>query len=605
MHDLPPLLTTLAAAFTAAWVLGLLTQWLKLSPIVGYLLAGVLLGEHTPGFRADATLAPQLAELGVVLLMFGVGMHFHLKDLVAVRWIAVPGALGQSAVATLAGALLFPLFGLPLNASIVLGMAMAVASTVVLMRVLIDGRRLNTVAGHVAVGWLIVEDVLTVILLILLPMMAVGMDVNGAAVVGGVTADAGESHLPAWTLQVGAAMGKLALMVVVVMVGGTKLVPWILVRVARLRSRELFTLTVLVLSIAVATVAAQLFGASVALGAFLAGLVVAQSPVSQQAANDALPLRDAFSVLFFVSVGMLFDPAFLMREPMLVLGGLGIVMVVKPVIAVLIVAALGHPLVTGMTVAVGLAQIGEFSFILGESAFRLGILPDEGRQLLVACALVSITLNPVLFRTLPPLEGWLRKQPWLWGALMYRANRRAERGNARAMDHVGAVDIDQTPLAVIVGYGPVGRQVDRLLREAGRETMIVELSIDSVSALTAEGRAAIYGDAAQIEVLSQAGLARASHLVLTTPHSPDLPTLITAAKRLNPTIRILMRTRYLREEPRVLQLGAAIAVVDEVESAVALAEQVLRETGADEALIRSEAERVRHDLSAHERPSHR
>lgn len=589
MHDLPPLLTTLALGFTAAWILGLLTQWLKLSPIVGYLLAGVLLGEHTPGIHADTALAPQLAELGVVLLMFGVGLHFHVKDLMAVRWVAIPGAVGQSVVATAAGAVIFSALGLTWTAGIVLGLAMAVASTVVLMRVLIDGRRLNTVAGHTAVGWLIVEDVLTVVMLVMLPTLAASQ--SGAA--------------QSWVVDLGLALAKLVLMVVVVMVAGAKFVPWVLVRVARLRSRELFTLTVLVMSIAVATGAAYLFGASVALGAFLAGIVVAQSPVSQQAGSDALPLRDAFSVIFFVSVGMLFDPNFILREPWLVVAGVGVVMVVKPLAAVFIVAALGHPLVTGMTVAVGLAQIGEFSFILGESAFKLGILTEEERHLIVACAMVSITLNPVLFRTLPPLERWLRTKPTLWKLLNYGATRRAERGNAVAIEHLLHVDTDTTPLAIIVGYGPVGQQVDRLLREQGRETVIIELSMDAVTQLTAEGRTAIFGDASHREVLRQAGVQRASHLILTTPHSPDLPALVTAARDLNPNIRTLMRTRYMREQPLVMQLGATAAVTDEVESAVALVELVLADTGATPGTIRTEAERVRHDLTAYSRPSHR
>src|SRR5688500_900917 len=375
MHDLP-LITTIAAAFTAAWVLGILTQKLRLSPIVGYLLAGIVIGPHTPGYVGDAKIASQLAEVGVILLMFGVGLHFHLKDLLAVRTVAVPGALGQSLVATLLGLAVAASFGWPVRSGLVLGMAMAVASTVVLMRVLMDNRMLDTTHGHVAVGWLIVEDVLTVIVLVLIPALGTS---QGAAAGGG---HAAESPASLWvTLPI--ALLKLAALVAILLVAGSKVIPWVMVRVARLRSRELFTLTVLVMAIAVAAASQYVFGASMALGAFLAGMVVGQSPVSQQAAADALPLRDAFAVLFFASVGMLFDPAFLLREPGLVMAALGIVMIGKPLAALVIVALIGYPARTGLTVALGLAQIGEFSFILSELGRQHGLVNEAGHNVLV------------------------------------------------------------------------------------------------------------------------------------------------------------------------------------------------------------------------------
>ena len=298
MHDLP-LITTIASAFTAAWLLGLLTQRLGLSPIVGYLLAGVLIGPYTPGFVGDVQIAQQLAEVGVILLMFGVGLHFHLKDLLAVKAVAIPGACGQSLVATLLGIAVFSWFGLSAQAGAVIGIAMSVASTVVLMRVLIDADVLSSASGHVAVGWLLVEDILTVIVLVLIPVVAGG--------------GSGSSGMGLWA-ALGLAFVKLGVLVAIVMVGGARVIPWVLVQVARLRSRELFTLTILVFSIAIAAASYAFFGASMALGAFLAGMVVAQSPVSHQAAADALPMRDAFAVLFFVSVGMLFDPAFLLHD---------------------------------------------------------------------------------------------------------------------------------------------------------------------------------------------------------------------------------------------------------------------------------------------------
>ncbi|RIK76445.1 MAG: sodium:proton exchanger, partial [Planctomycetota bacterium] len=313
MHDLP-LITTIAVGFVAAWVLGLLTQRLGFSPIVGYLLAGVAVGPRTPGFIADVHLAHQLAEVGVILLMFGVGLHFHVKDLLAVKSVAIPGAVGQSLVATVLGMAAFTAFGLSPTTSAVLGMAMAVASTVVLMRVLMDADKLESPEGHVAVGWLLVEDVFTVVVLVLIPVL------NGGS--GDESASSAATGL--WS-ALGVALAKLAVLVAIVALVGARVVPWVLVQVARLRSRELFTLTVLVFSISMAAAAYAFFGASMALGAFLAGMVVAQSPVSHQAAADALPMRDAFSVIFFVSVGMLFDPAFVLREPLMFLAALGII----------------------------------------------------------------------------------------------------------------------------------------------------------------------------------------------------------------------------------------------------------------------------------------
>jgi CPA2 family monovalent cation:H+ antiporter-2 len=395
MHELP-LLTTLAAAFAAAWVLGLITQWMKLSPIVGYLLAGVAIGPYTPGFVGDVGVANQLAEVGVILLMFGVGLHFHLKDLLAVKWLAVPGAVFQSAVATVVAGAVFAYLGWPIKAGLVLGLAMAVASTVVLLRVLMDHKVLESPEGHAAVGWLIVEDLFTIVVLVLLPALTAEEGGSG----GGVAAIA-------W------ALAKLAALIAIALLAGSRVVPWVLMRVSKLDSPELFTLTVLVLSIAVAVASAKVFGVSVALGAFLAGMVVGQSPLSHRAASDALPMRDAFAVLFFVSVGMLCDPRFVLHRPGLIGAALVVVMIAKPLAALLIVAVLGRPIRTGLTVAVGLAQIGEFSFILEEAAKERGLIPDEGHHVLVTAAIVSIALNPLLFKLVAPTERWLRARSGL------------------------------------------------------------------------------------------------------------------------------------------------------------------------------------------------
>lgn len=570
MHDIS-LLTTVAAAFTAAWVLGIFTQRLGLSPIVGYLVAGVVIGPHTPGFAGDTHVAQQLAEVGVILLMFGVGLHFHLKDLLAVRAVAIPGAIGQSVVATLVAALLFAALGTSFATGAVIGMALAVASTVVLMRVLLDAHALQTPAGHVAVGWLLVEDVLTVVVLVLIPIL------------GARTPDETGDRLGAGA-ALGLALLKLAALVAVVFLAGSRLIPWVLVQVARLRSRELFTLTVLVVAIAIAVGAYVFFGASMALGAFLAGMVVAQSPVSHQAAADALPLRDAFAVLFFVSVGMLFDPSFVLHQPLMVVAVLAVVLVVKPLAALAIVALLGQSVHTGLTVAIGLAQVGEFSFILSELARQHGLMPDAGHHALVAGAILSITLNPVAFRTLAPLEGFLRRRPRLWALLNGRAERRARAANP-AGQRAARDPATAAEHAIIVGYGPVGRAVDRLLREAGLSTVVIDLNMDTISEIQRAGQRAIFGDASHESILELAGARRAAYFVLTVPQAASRVAIVLKARELNPETRVLVRARYLRERDDLEHAGAAGVVIEEAEAAVALARLVLADTGAHREVV--------------------
>ena len=578
-HDMP-LVTTLAAAFAAAWVLGVIAQRLKLSPIVGYLLAGVVIGPHSPGFTADLQLASQLAEIGVVLLMFGVGLHFHVSDLREVGGIAIPGALVQSSVATLLGLGIGLAFGWSVVSGVVLGMALSVASTVVLLRGLEAHNLVSTPAGHAAIGWLIVEDILTVLVLVVIPVL--GQTGAGA----GPGADAGLFR------ELALAFGKLVALVGLVFVVGSRLLPRALVYVARLRSRELFTLTILALAIAIASGASLLFGASMALGAFLAGMVVGQSPVSQQAAADALPMRDAFAVLFFVSVGMLFEPAFLLREPLLLLAALAVVLVGKPVAALVVVALLGYSTRTAIVVALGLAQVGEFSFILGDLARQNGLLSDTGFSLLVACALVSISLNPILFASLDGLEGWLRRRPTLWRLLNAAGSRRYAAANAETAAAVARVNL---PLAVVVGYGPVGRAVDEALRQAGTRTVVIDLNMDTVAQLNSRGRQAIFGDASHAGILAQAGLARATHLVVTLPHSVNRTPMIAAARQLNPACRILVRARYLRERAELELVGTNAVCYEEVEAAVALTSLVLKDLGTDPAGIEQHAERVRQE----------
>lgn len=576
-----PLLTMIAAGFAAAWVLGLITQRFGLSPIVGYLLAGVVIGPYTPGFVGDKALAHDLSEIGVALMMFGVGMHFHLKDLIAVKGIAIPGAIGQSLTATLLAMLAFHFFGWSWQAGMVLGMAMAVASTVVLLRVLMDKDMLTTSHGHAAVGWLIVEDIFTVLALVLVPMMAVQGAVEAIEGAAEVAAEAGEEGTSG-LVKIMWAIVKIIALVAIVFVAGSKFVPWVLAQVAKLRSRELFTLTVLVLSITIAVGGWVLFDASIALGAFLAGMVVAQSPTSHQAAADALPLRDAFAVLFFVAVGMLFNPSFLIEEPWMVLCALGIVLVAKPLAALVIVALLGYPGRTALTVAIGLAQIGEFSFILGTVALQHNVIPEEGQHILVAAAMISITLNPLLFGSLNRIERWLQRRPMLWNLLNARSERRVKDINAQAEPMIASSD---KPSAVIVGYGPVGRVVDALLRDAGFQTIIVEMNMDTVESLAKQGRPAIYGDATQPDILDHSGVRKASYLVVTLPHSSSRADLIHAARELNPTMKIIIRARYLAEGDALRLAGADRMVFEEGETGISMARQVMELRGMDAAAI--------------------
>ncbi len=557
MHDLN-LVTTIAFGLCAAWFFGLAAARIGLSPIVGYLLAGIAIGPHTPGYVGDTKLAGELAEIGVILLMFGVGLHFHLKDLLAVRSIAIPGALGQSLLATLCSMGLAMAAGWTWQNGLVLGIATSVASTVVLLRVLMDRGMVETPHGHVAVGWLIVEDLITVMVLVLLPTLAAEGSGAGAIL-----------------LAAGVALLKLAVLGGLFALAGAKLVPALMVRVAAFRSRELFTLTVLVFSISVATVSYLVFGASMALGAFLAGMVVGQTKVSEQAAADALPLRDAFAVLFFVSVGMLFDFRTIWHSPWLTLGVFFVILLVKPAVALVIALARGYSLQTGLVVAGGLAQIGEFSFILAETAKSLGLLPQTGHDVLVAAAMGSISLNPWIFNRIQDLEPRLRRNPMIAGWLARAEERRGARFNTQVVKE--AAKVRWSAQAIVVGYGPVGQQLTALLQEAGLRTVVIETNIETVLELHEQGIRALYGDATQAEILTAAGIAKASWLVLTLPATSPVLSAANTARRLNPEVRIFTRARYLQEEDLFINAGAAEVRFEEAEVAKALGEALLKE----------------------------
>jgi monovalent cation:H+ antiporter-2, CPA2 family len=502
------LIATIAVGFGLAFVLGLLATRFRLPPILGYLLAGVAVGPFTPGFVADAGLASQLAEIGVILLMFGVGLHFSIADLLAVRRIAIPGAVVQIAVATGLGAVVSHLWGWSWGTGLVFGLALSVASTVVLLKALEGLGILQSSDGRIAVGWLIVEDLVTVVALVLLPALApaLGGGAPGAADPSHAAAGAQGSLLATLGVTLAKVVGFVALMLVV----GRRAVPWLLGRVVRTESRELFTLAVLSVALGIAVGAAALFGVSFALGAFFAGVIVSESDFSHEAATNALPLQDAFAVLFFVSVGMLFDPMILLREPLRVLAVVFIVMVGKALASLAIVLAFRYPLRTALVISASLAQIGEFSFILAGLGVALGLLPREAQGLIVAGALLSITLNPFVFRTVAPIERWVRARRGLADALERPAGAitelPAQVDEARLHDH-----------AVLIGYGRVGAPVAEELGQHGVPYVIVEQSRERAERLRARGLPVIYGDATRPDVLAGAHLERARLVVVAAP----------------------------------------------------------------------------------------
>lgn len=564
MHHLQ-IIEFLAIGLSLALVFGFVTDRLKLSPIVGYLVAGFFVGPNSPGFVADPNLAMQLAEVGVILLMFGVGLHFDLSDLLAVKGIAVPGAIAQILIATILGTVAALSFGLPLGTGIVLGLALAVASTVVLMRGLSDNQMLDTVQGHVAVGWLIVEDIFTVLVLVLLPVIPRALS-------------SGEEQ-PAVNILMatGIAVAKLAALSIFVLPIGGKIIPWLLSHVARTRSKELFTLTVLVIAFLIAAGSAIIFNASVALGAFLAGMVVGRTRLSHQAAADILPMRDAFAVLFFLSIGMLLDPSFVLMNPLLVLAFLVIILIAKSLVACTVVIFLGYSVRTALTVAIGLAQIGEFSFLLIQQAQSLKIMPQEGFSLIVTCALISISFNPLLFKVIDPAENWLRSSKTLWNLLNYRSEMKARTASAR----VDLTEQHRRPLAIIVGYGPVGQRVSTILREFGLQHVIIDLNVDTVSNVISEGYPAIYGDGSHREILTAAGIEEAKYLIVTIPDLTSSISVVTNALNLNSTIKVFVRTRYLNATSILQGLGVSAILFEEEEVARAMAQALKREMSSD------------------------
>ncbi|MGH2429065.1 MAG: cation:proton antiporter [Candidatus Limnocylindria bacterium] len=567
------LIATIAIGLSAAFAAGFLARQVRLPPIVGYLLAGVAIGPFTPGLFADPDIATELAEIGVILLMFGVGIHFSFRDLLAVRGIAIPGAIVQISVATALGVGLAVLLGWGVPAGVVLGLALSVASTVVLLRALMLRNALDSIHGRVAVGWLIVEDLFTVLVLVLLPSMAILFGVGDDTAIG-------------WQALVplGIALGKAAILAALIVVVGARVVPWLLLQVARDGSREMFTLSVLAVAIGIAFASSAIFGVSLALGAFLAGAVVGETDLSHKAATDALPLRDAFAVLFFVSVGMLVDPAYLLSNLTAIIAVVALIVVGKSLAAIGIVAALGYPLRTGLTVGAGLAQIGEFSFILATAGVAAGLLPDEAFQLIVAGALLSITLNSLLFAAIDPLDAMLKRRPAL--------RRRLERGGgelARPTSQSEAL----SGHAVLCGYGRVGRTVARALEGRGFNYVVIEQDRRTVENLRSNGVSALYGDVADEELLNHAGIDRARVLVFASYDPAAAEFAVEHAHRMNPRIEIVARVETPEEARRLLDRGATQTVEGERELAVQMARYTLRRFGVTSAEVEAIAQGLR------------
>lgn len=556
------LITTIAAGFGLALVLGVIASRLKLPALVGYLLAGVVLGPFTPGFVADAGLAAQLAEIGVMLLMFGVGLHFSLDDLLAVRKIAVPGAVVQMLVATLMGMGLATWWGWGIGQALVFGIALSVASTVVLLRALESLGLLDSHTGRIAVGWLVVEDLAMVLVLVLLPPLA--------GYLGGTQPAA--DGVPVWQ-TVGRTLLQVAAFVVLMLVVGRRVFPWLLWQVARTGSRELFTLCVVAAAVGIAFGSAALFGVSFALGAFFAGMVLRESEFSHRAAEESLPLRDAFAVLFFVSVGMLFNPAVLVEQPLRVLGVVLIILLGKSLAAALLVLAMRYPLNTALTVSASLAQIGEFSFILVGLGASLGLMDPAGQSLVLAGALISIALNPLLFRAIAPLQAFLREKSAYVRRLEARDDPLAEL----------PMSTEQRFLAqqvVLVGYGRVGRRIADALQAAGQPFVVAEQNRELVERLRTQGMAAVAGDAAEPAVLIQAHIAHARMLVVATPDALATQAMIDTARTLNPGIEVVVRSHNEEEAAQLRAAGAGTVFLGEAELAGAMTRHVLAPPGS-------------------------
>lgn len=599
-HD-TPLISTIVGGLVLAFILGALANRLRMPPLVGYLVAGVLVGPHTPGYVADQSLAPELAEIGVILLMFGVGLHFSLKDLLSVRGIAVPGAIAQIAFATLLGWGLGALMGWPTGGSLVFGLALSVASTVVLLKALQERRLVETDRGKIAVGWLIVEDLAMVLALVLIPAAA---SIGGGEHATVEPLSAAVGRLFGLDLGIGGiivmTLIKVALFVGLMLVFGRRIIPWTMHRIAHTGSRELFRLGVLAIALGVAFGASKMFGVSLALGAFFAGMVLAESELSHRAAQESLPLRDAFAVLFFVSVGMLFDPNILIEKPLPLLATVFIIVIGKSIAAFLIVLLFRKPVGTALTISASLGQIGEFSFILATLGVALGLLPEEGRDLILAGAIISIILNPLLFyvcdRLRPMLERTKRDEPV--------AEPTAEKLPEPADEPVAEEDdVHPTALrghAILVGYGRVGSIVGQNLKSSGTPFLVVEDSDKRIGELRDHGIEAISGNAVSREVLDLANIAGARSLVVAIPNAFEACRVAEQGRAINPSILIVARAHSDAEVDELKEYGADTVIMGEREIAMGMVDR-LAQVHHDSVPYEGEAETA--TIAAEETPS--
>lgn len=520
-HDLP-LLSTLAVSLTLAFLLGLIASKLRLPPIIGYLCAGIMVGPYTKGFVADIEIAHELSEIGIVLLMFGVGLHFSIKDLMDVKRIAIPGAIVQIAVATALGATVAQFWGWSLSAGLMFGLALSVASTVVLLRAFEERNMIETTNGRIAIGWLIVEDLVMVLALVLIPALA-GVNLTG---------DGAAPQTPLVALAI--AIGKVGLFVAAMLLGGRRLLPWLLMLVARTRSRELFTLAVFASAIGVAFIAAKLFDVSFALGAFFAGMMIRESDLNHEVAERSLPFQDAFAVLFFVSVGMLFNPMVLIHEWDAVLVTTAIILVGKAVAAMAIVMMFGYPLKTGLVVSAGLGQIGEFSFILVNLGLATQLLPPEGRDLVLAGAMITIAFNPIAFKGAQMLYEYVGKRP--------RLTRFFNMSDGDELAHLTTNEKQELKnLVILVGHGRVGRHVCKGIHEAHIDLVVIDSNRERVESLREEGYHAIVGDAGMEETMVEAAIDKAVAIAIAVPDPFEARRILELARTLNPGIKVLVR----------------------------------------------------------------
>ena len=560
MHESAPLITTLALGLGFGLIFGLIAERLRLPALVGYLLAGVFIGPFTPGFLADVDIAKQLAEIGVMLLMFGVGLHFSVDDLMAVRKIALPGAIIQVSIAAMLSTLLALAWGWNAGGAIIFGFALSVASTVVVLRGLEAQRALDSMNGRLAVGWLVVQDLIMVFVLVLLPPLA--------SQLGGEQQSWNDGIWQNLLITV----EKMLIFVVLMLVGGRRLIPRLLWLVARTRSRELFTLCVAAAAVSIAYTAARLFSVSFALGAFFAGMVMRESAFSQRATEESLPLREAFSVLFFVSVGMLFDPRILLEDPFQILAMLFLIMLVNPLASAAIVLVFRYPLNTALMLMASLAQIGEFSFILAGLGLNLGLLTMEAQNLILAGALISITFNKLMFFCVPLLQKWILAHPKL--------ARKLERpGDPLAELPMSTEEKFLSGQVVLVGYGKVGQRIARALTEKNIPFVVVEENREIVESLRQRGIAAVGGNAAEPAVLVQAHIARASMLVASASSAVEVQKMIQTARTLNPGIEVIIRGLSEEEADLLAEEHAGRVFLAKEELANSMCAHVLKRFG--------------------------